>query len=124
MLSDSNIIIYSAKPQYAHIKEFILEHHPISVSAVSYIEVLGYHSLNAQAQHYFEVFFQNVTMLPVSFDVIKKASVLRQQQKMSLGDAIIAATALLQGLTLVTHNVKDFEWINGLSVLDPFEQQD
>jgi hypothetical protein len=63
-------------------------------------------------------------MLPVSVDVIKKASVLRQQKKMSLGDAIIAATALLQGLTLVTHNVKDFEWINDLSVLDPFEQQD
>ena len=121
MLSDSNIIIYSAKSQYAHIKEFILDHHPISVSAISYIEVLGYHSLSVQAQHYFEVFFQNVTLFPISEEVIKKASVLRQEKKMSLGDAIIAATALQHGLTLVTHNVKDFKWINGLSVLDPFE---
>ncbi len=39
MLSDSHIIIYSAKPQYAHIKKFILDHYPISVSAISYIEV-------------------------------------------------------------------------------------
>ncbi len=124
MLFDSNIVIYSAKSQYAHIKDFILDHHPISVSAISYLEVLGYHSLDVQSQHYFEVFFQNVSMLPVSEKVIKKASVLRQHKKMSLGDAIIAATALVHGLTLVTHNVKDFEWIDDLSVLDPFDQQE
>jgi toxin FitB len=122
MLADSNIVIYSAQSQHAKIKDFILEHHPISVSAISYLEVLGYHLLDAEAQHYFEVFFQNVSMLPVSGEVIKKATVLRQQKKMSLGDAIIAATALLYDLTLVTHNVKDFDWINELSVLDPFDE--
>jgi len=41
---------------------------------------------------------------------------------MSLGDALIAATALIHGLTLVTSNVKYFEWIEDLSVLDPLGQ--
>jgi len=38
---------------------------------------------------------------------------------MSLGDAIIAGTALEHGLTLVTANVKDFQWIPNLKVINP-----
>ncbi len=61
-------------------------------------------------------------VLPVSDAVIQKALTLRQQKKMSLGDAIIGATALIYRLTLVTSNIKDFEWIEDLSVLDPLKQ--
>jgi predicted nucleic acid-binding protein len=39
---------------------------------------------------------------------------LRQQRKMSLGDALIAATALEHNLTLATHNEGDFSWVPGL----------
>jgi predicted nucleic acid-binding protein len=39
---------------------------------------------------------------------------------MSLGDALVAGTALAHGLTLVTRNVEDFHWIQGLSLLNPF----
>ena len=38
---------------------------------------------------------------------------------MSLGDAIIAATALEFGHELYTHNPKDFIHIPGLVVIDP-----
>ena len=41
---------------------------------------------------------------------------------MSLGDALIAATALELGLTLVTHNVRDYRWIAGLELLDPLAE--
>ncbi len=61
-------------------------------------------------------------VLPVSDAVIQKALALRQQKKMSLGDALIGATALIYGLTLITSNVKDFEWIEGLLVRDPLKQ--
>jgi toxin FitB len=40
---------------------------------------------------------------------------------MSLGDAIIAATALLHDLEIYTHNVADFTWISGLIVIDPLQ---
>lgn len=39
---------------------------------------------------------------------------------MSLGDALIGATALVHDLTLVTRNIHDFGWIDGLLLLNPF----
>jgi predicted nucleic acid-binding protein len=41
-----------------------------------------------------------------------------------LGDAIIAATALVHGLTLVTRNVDDFKHIAGLELENPFEAEE
>lgn len=38
---------------------------------------------------------------------------------MSLGDAIIAATALENDLTLATANIKDFKHIEGLKLINP-----
>lgn len=38
---------------------------------------------------------------------------------MSLGDSIIAATALVNSFELYTHNVADFVGISGLKIIDP-----
>ena len=62
-------------------------------------------------------------MLAMEMDVLERAVSLRQQRKMSLGDAIIAATALVHDLTLVTRNVDDFRWIADLRLLNPFDDQ-
>jgi predicted nucleic acid-binding protein len=53
--------------------------------------------------------------------VLQQAVRLRQIKKMTLGDAFVAATALTYKLTLVTRNTKDFGWIDGLSLLNPFD---
>jgi hypothetical protein len=57
MLLDSNIIIYAAQPEHANLRRFIAEHSP-AVSAISYVEVLGYHQLSGQQRQYFERFFK------------------------------------------------------------------
>jgi predicted nucleic acid-binding protein len=41
MLLDSNIIIYSAKPENSFLRQFIAENEP-SVSVISYVEALGF----------------------------------------------------------------------------------
>jgi toxin FitB len=120
MLIDSNIIIYAAQTGYDDLRRFIALHAP-AVSAVSYVEVLGYHRLTKQEQQYFEAFFAAATILPLSQDFLEQAVKLRQLRKMSLGDALVAGTALVFGRTLVTRNTDDFRWIAGLPVLNPFE---
>ena len=119
MLIDSNIIIYAAQPANGVLREFIAEHAP-AVSAVSYVEVLGYHRLAEQERQHFETFFAAAPVLPLSQDVLDQAVKLRQLRKMTLGDALVAGTALAHGLTLVTRNADDFKWIAGLSLLNPF----
>ena len=119
MLIDSNIIIYAAKPEHSGLRKFIEEHEP-AVSAVSYVEVLGYHKLSEQERQHFEEFFDAANVLPISGDVLEQAVKLRQTRKMTLGDSLVAGTALAHELTLVTRNTKDFDWIDKLSLLDPF----
>jgi len=99
-LLDSNIILYAYQEKYADLREFIKQHAPLA-SAVSYVETLGYHALTMEEQHYLECFFDSTEVLPVSQAVIEQAAHLRQQRKMSLGDALIASTALVHGLVLI-----------------------
>lgn len=120
MLLDSNIIIYAAKPGYEALQRFIAKHAP-AVSAISRVEVLGYHLLTELDRENFGDFFAAATVLPISDSVLSTAIELRQMRKLSLGDALIAGTALVHSLPLVTRNVADFSWIDDLSLLDPFE---
>jgi toxin FitB len=120
MLLDSNIIIYSSKREYAELRRFIAKN-VYSVSAVSRIEVLGYHLLATEQHQYLIEFFQAADVLRISDAVVTEAVKLRQTKRMSLGDAIVAGTALAHRLTLVTRNTGDFTWIQNLDLINPFE---
>lgn len=118
MLIDTNIIVYSALPQYLVLRLF-LDSIQRSVSIVSYIEALGYHGLSADAERHISEFFRASEILPLSDTIAQQAIELRRRRRIGLGDAIIAATAIAHNLTLVTHNVQDFRWIAELELLDP-----
>jgi predicted nucleic acid-binding protein len=66
-----------------------------------------------------EDFVALATVIKVNRFIIKQTIVLRKTYRIKLPDAIIAATALVYNLTLITHNVKDFENIQGLTVVKP-----
>ena len=118
MLLDSNIIVYAAQPEHAVLRQFIETHTP-AVSVISYIEVLGYHRLSEDDRQSLEQFFQTAERLPLSEAVVQWAVKLRQRRKMSLGDSIVAGTAIVHDRTLVTHNTEDFHWIEEIKLLDP-----
>ena len=118
MLVDSNIIIYAALPKHTELRRFIIDHDP-SVSAISYVEVLGYHGLTDRQRRGFENFFVRSPILPLDVEVLEQATRLRQRRRIRLGDSLIAGTALQHDMTLATHNTSDFQWIEGLRVLDP-----
>jgi len=119
VLLDSNIIIYSTNPLYDSLQIFIAQN-DCCVSLISKLEVLGFQNLQEKDKKILEDFFETAeTIVPISDEIIERAIQLRQQRKMSLGDAIIAATALEYDLTLVTANTKDFNWITSLNITNP-----
>jgi predicted nucleic acid-binding protein len=118
----SNIIIYAAQPEYGWLREFIAQHELV-VSALSYVETLGYHRLTEAERRLLEEFFAVSFVLPISQPILDRAVALRQMRRMTLGDAIIAGTSLTHDLVLVTRNVEDFQWIAGLQLLNPFEER-
>ena len=121
MLLDSNIIIYAARADgialRTELKEFTS-----SVSSISRVEVLGYHGLTDETKAALDAVFEHAEVLPMSDEVIDEAISLRQQRSIKLGDAVIAATALVYDLTLMTRNTRDFARFDGIRIYNPFEQ--
>lgn len=118
-LLDSNLIIYAAQPEHKKLREFIEAEVPL-ISVVSKIETLGYHNLSAEEKFYLEDFFEATRIISITREIVEKAIKLRQQKRISLGDSLIAATAITNNLKLATHNTSDFEWIDELDLFDPF----
>lgn len=58
--------------------------------------------------------------LPLDDRIATRAIELRRQKKMTLGDSIIAATALVYRLPLVTRNEDDFTNVTELEIINPF----
>lgn len=77
-------------------------------------------NLSSEERNFLTTFFNNTTILPINQPIVLRAIALRQQRRMSLGDAIIAATALEHDLTLVTRNTNDFHPLVDLRLHNPF----
>ena len=122
MLIDSNIIIYATQPSYVQLRSWLVNY-ATHYSAVSRLETLGYHRLGDAEKQAIVAIFENLDILMISKVTLELAIALRQQRKMSLGDAIIAAACLEYGLPLATANEKDFEWVDGLVIHNPVGQE-
>ncbi len=86
-----------------------------TISFISYIEFLGYRHIAQQSKDF--IALSNV--IEINKDIIDTCIALRRISKIKLPDAIIAATALILNLTLLSRNTVDFRSISKLNVLDP-----
>lgn len=119
-LIDSNIIIYSARPEFSFLWPYLRGSGKF-VSAITRLEVLGFRGLSEEDRALFHDLFGKLAAIAIDDAVIEQAITLRQHRRMGLADSLVAATALSRGLTLVTRNVADFRWIDGLALTNPFE---
>ncbi len=95
------------------------------LATVSRIEVLGFPRWNLLDETRcarLELLVGALPELPLDDRIAARAIDLRRQKKMSLADSIIAATALLHRLPLVTRNAAGFTHVAGLEVINPFRQ--
>ncbi|NUQ23103.1 MAG: type II toxin-antitoxin system VapC family toxin [Saprospiraceae bacterium] len=110
-----HILIYAPQPAFAHLLPLLIDSNCF-VSEITKLEVLGFHRLIAQEKAYYEEVFGFKTLLPITADIIDKAIELRQQRKMCIADSILAATALIHNLELLTRNASDFSHITELRI--------
>ncbi len=91
-----------------------------NVSVITKIEVLGF---NAPNEHYQTLndFMNDSTIWHLVDKIIEVSIEVRKKYKTKLPDAIIAATALVHGLVIVSRNVKDFQNIDGLTCINPHD---
>jgi predicted nucleic acid-binding protein len=94
-----------------------------AASIVSRIETYGYHRITPDEIADLDTIFEWIDVLPVDDHVAAAAIRLRQLKRISLADALIAATALVYELPLCTRNEVDFANIPGLQVVNPFPHQ-
>lgn len=65
-------------------------------------------------------FVREALVISLEESIIDRTIDLRKKYRIKLPDAIIAATALIYNLTLVTHNILDFKNIKRLNLVDSY----
>lgn len=93
----------------------------IMLSVVTRIELLSWRSATKSQLVVLESYINDAKVFDLSEAVIRKTIDIRKEQRVKLPDAIIAATALIHDLTLLTRNTSDFNRITGLEIINPWE---
>lgn len=97
---DTNVLVYLASGSLA--APLVVSGFFISV--ISEIEALGHPKLLPSEEAKLKVILQELTVLPIDAAIKDEAIRLRRATKLRLPDAIIAATAIVTGSELLTHD--------------------
>ncbi len=89
-----------------------------NLSVITQIELLCWKT-DAATEQKVKDFISDSNVLDITPDVTTQCVNLRKGKKIKTPDAIIAATALAYGYTIITSNEKDFTNINGLKIINP-----
>lgn len=122
-LLDTNIFIYyfNGEAVVQPIVEDILAGNASGFYCpVSWVELLCYPALTEEEAGQIRAFLRSLTCVALTESVLDRTAQIRRDYRTALPDALIAACALEMTCTLVTRNILDFQPINGLSVVNPF----
>jgi predicted nucleic acid-binding protein len=91
------------------------------ISIITNIELFSTRNIPMEEYNLLEKFVSISTIHNLDQNLVEKTIEIRQRNKIKLPDAVIAATAITYGLTLISRNNKDFESIKGLKFINPYE---
>jgi len=125
-LWDTNTAIYYLQRQFSpsaeQFMDSILQEYQPSISAITEIELLCWKTASESDLAVLKDFIEDSVVFELEKEIKLKTAELRKTNKIKLPDAIIAATAVVRNLTLLTRNVSDFQNIQDLSVLNPWDK--
>lgn len=124
-LWDTNIAIYYLQQQFPSSAEKFIDNtisdSSPAISAITEIELLCWKTSTERDMELLHEFINDAIVFELEKDIKFKTAAIRKAHKIKLPDAIIAATSLVHGLTLLTRNVNDFKNIDGINLINPHE---
>jgi predicted nucleic acid-binding protein len=117
---DTNAIIYYLKDEQSAVKvidKIFAQNSIVYISVITELELLSFSNLTTNELNKIEEFLQIVAIVPLDSRLARMAANLRKLYKIKTVDSIIAATSLYTGSALVTRNIKDFQKIIGLKLI-------
>jgi predicted nucleic acid-binding protein len=124
-LWDTNTVIYYLQNQFStaaekFIDEVVSNFQP-AISIITEIELLCWKTATTDDLSLINSFIQNAVVFELDSEIKSKTVFVRKNSGLKLPDAIIAATAINSGLTLISRNRNDFRKVKEMILIDPFE---
>lgn len=125
-LWDTNTVIYYLQqlfpPDAEKFMDDILKDGQPIISAITEIELLCWKSATEKDLSLLHNFINDASVIELEQSIKLKAATIRKAHRIKLPDAIIAATAIVYDLTLLSRNVSDFINIDGLKIVNSWEK--
>lgn len=119
-LIDSNVIIDFFNGKLPENGKMFLQKILPEISIITNIELFATKHISESEKNQLEKFVKITKVHDVNSFIINDTIEIRQNYKIKLPDAIIAATAIVNNCMLITRNEEDFKNISYLQVLNPW----
>ena len=124
-LWDTNTIIYYLQQQFSakaekYIDNLLKDEQPV-ISAITEIELLCWKSATSKDINVINNFIADAFVIEIEQPIKIKDAEIRKNSGVKLADAIIAATAIIYNLTLLTRNIDDFKKVRNIKITNPWE---
>ncbi len=123
-LWDTNTVIYFLQRQFTPTAEKFIDNivstNQPAISAITEIELLCWKTAAENDLLILRSFIKDSYVYELNQEIKNQTVEVRKSYSLKLPDAIIAATAIVNELTLITRNAKDFEKIPQLKVSNPY----
>ncbi|TSC79281.1 MAG: PilT protein domain-containing protein [Parcubacteria group bacterium Gr01-1014_29] len=114
VLLDSNYIIGILNGDIP-VEEFAFRRYAISV--VTVMELYALAGMSADEEKRIDEAIRHLDIISIDASIAKQAGILARTRKRGKPDLLIAATALVLHVPLLTHNIRDFKNIPDLKLL-------
>ncbi len=120
-LIDTNILIYALDGEPVSLTFIEQNIHHAAITPIIYIETVSYPFPSKEDEAAVRSLLEKMPLFPIDHDVMEQAIQNHRAHRIKLPDNLIAATAQVHKLTLVTRNLRDFQALDNVKLHNPFD---